>query len=287
MKRKKSKLIGLALIMSAILLQVAYAATDKISGTVSTVDYEMKVDSEVGKVSDYVKVELKEDGDGSRLEILVSNLYPGASFELKSEMRNTGKNDILFKAINIKYDGDRYNSLESAALYDYLVSYDDQGEEIPLSQYKDYLNQIFKDKVIKSGDQTPFDLWIGLSKDLTELENTETGFSLLFELDYKQVETGTGTNPNTGGPETPGSTTGPDDMTIPDDTIPAGAVTAEVVDEDIPGGQTDIELVDEGIPGGPTKLPKTGGMGALLVYALGLTLLGSGISLYRKGKKDE
>ncbi|WP_069999549.1 LPXTG cell wall anchor domain-containing protein [Cellulosilyticum sp. I15G10I2] len=284
MKRKKSKLIGLALIISAILLQVAYAAT--VTGVARDENYEIKLHCEVGEKSEYLNVTVKADeSKGGVMLVGAGNLYPGAFFVIDSVIENLG-GSIKLESVEIKPTGEG-----NQELYRNLIFYDEKDNEITVDQYKSYLVQQHADGIIGRDETKKFRLKIGLSPEVTELENESTEF--LIEIKYVQavIDTGGGTgdneNPNSGGPETPGNTTGPDDTTIPDEIIPAGPTAVELIDEDIPGGDTDIDLVDETIPGGPAKLPKTGGVGALLVYALGLTMLGGGVSLYRKGKKEE
>ncbi len=272
MKRKKIKLIGLALIISAILLQVAYAAT--VTGVARDERYGIKLHCEVGEKSDYLNVTVKEDElKGGVMLVEAGNLYPGAFFVIDSIVENLG-GAIKLESVEIKPTGKG-----NQELYRNLIFYDEQDNETTVEQYKNYLIQKHANGIIERDEKKNFRLKIGLSSEVTELEKESTEF--LIEIIYVQAVI------NTGGPSTPGNTIGPDVTTILDETIPAGPATTEIIGEDIPGGATDLEVIDETIPGGPAKLPKTGGVGALLVYALGLTMLGGGISLYRKGKKEE
>ena len=71
-------------------------------------------------------------------------------------------------------------------------------------------------------------------------------------------------------------------------TEPVPQPEVELPDEELPGSEAttpeeDTVIAEEPVPGG--MLPKTGGVTPFLVYGLGLTLLGSGIAIYRK--KDE
>ncbi len=286
MIKKKSTLIGLALIIASVLLQVAYAATSAVAGVARTRDFEVQIVSSVGsETSEYVTVNLESDPiKNGLIHVTVDNLYPGAYFTIVSKITNLGK-EIRLLAVKVHQSGG------NKELYDQLVFYDEQDNEITQDEYINYLTKQHKDKKLTVNEMIEFKLKMGLSTEVTELQNETAEF--LLEIVYDQAEPGDGggtdtDNPNSGGPSTPGTTITPsNEVEVTDETIPAGPASIEVTDEDIPGGSGDTEVVDEPVPGGPAKLPKTGGVGALFVYGLGLAMLGGGISIYRRGKKED
>lgn len=279
MKRRKSKWIGLTLILSAILLQVAYAAAVTVEGVASTADYAVQIESQAGEKSEYVELDVRTDYAKSGVVLVeVGNLYPGAYFTVDSTIKNLG-NNITLTSIEIKPNND------SQELYENLVFYDEQGKELKQDEYKDYLINAHKDGKLEKNETRVFRLKMGLSPEVTEFENSTARFliEIIYEQDVADPGTGSGGGgSNSGRPDTPVDTIVPEEPTeIIDELLPAGPVTTEITDE------TNIEVVDETIPGGDARLPKTGGVAALFVYALGLTMLGGGISIYRKGKKEE
>lgn len=305
MKRKKSKLIGLVLMISAILLQVGYASTVNIVGVAGTEDYRIEMESEAGESSEYVNVNLKADENkGGVVLVDVGNLYPGAYFTVISHIKNVGKKDVRFKSADIKCLDE-----QNKALYDNLVFYDDKGTVMSLENYKAYLNTRHQENKFKVGENEQLALRMGLSPEVTNLENTKTSF--LIEILYEQEKEvivdpgegggsgGGGGGSSGGGPGTPGTIitpptpsipinpANPEEIQIPEEMTPAGPVVADGTEETAPQQPEEIDVPEEVIPQGPAKLPKTGGMSSLFVYALGLTMLGGGISIYRKGKKQE
>ncbi|MDF2877000.1 MAG: hypothetical protein K0S30_96 [Clostridia bacterium] len=282
MKRRKSKWIGLTLILSAILLQVAYAAAVTVEGVASTADYAVQIESQAGEKSEYVELNVRTDDVKSGVVLVeVGNLYPGAYFTVDSTIKNLG-NNIKLTSIEIKP-----NNNDSQKLYENLVFYDEQGKELKQDEYKKYLINVHEDGKLEKNETRVFRLKMGLSPEVTEFENTTASFliEIIYEQDVADPGTGGGSGgggSNSGRPDTPVETIVPEEPTeIIDELLPAGPVTTEITDE------TNIEVVDETIPGGDARLPKTGGVAALFVYAVGLTMLGGGISIYRKGKKEE
>ncbi len=285
MRRKKGRIVGLTLIIGAILLQVGYAATVNIEGMNGTADYKVVLECSGGAKDDYITEPTIEDRGNGTVDITVGNLYPGGKFTVNNTIRNTGAKDVLFKGIDIAYiEGEK-------ELYNSLVIYEEDKEFIGLETYESHLAQAmalrYKDNIFKSGEAALLPLTIGMSPDEIGLQGKMVNFkiSLIYEQYLPTIEGGGTSNsnsPNTG-PTQPEKVPSEPTQIGEEEAVPGGPTQIE--EEAVPGGPVPIE--EEDLPAGPTKLPQTGGLPTLFIYGIGIVMLGSGISIYRKSKKQK
>lgn len=316
---KKRKFIGITLIAASVLLQVGYATT--AGQNLSTVNIgEFKVNFQSAKVTNqdkYMNVKVTPDSSKGTVSVDVANLYPGARFGVETVVNNSGELDATITKIEILQ-----RSKEYSELYNNLIGYVGDAQ---IENYNAYLKETYLGQVVKADEALTIGLEMGLSPNVTTLQNEQVQFDIRIEFGQEEPSTGGGGGGGTGGGgggDNNGGGTLPDidietpDTELPEESIPGGGI--ELPEESIPG--EDIELAEEGIPGGGIELPEesipggarsksdrdtpeglielleesipggqmlpqTGGVTPTLVYGIGIALLGSGIAIYRK--KDE
>lgn len=296
---RKTKLIGAALMSSAIFLQVGYAATTTMSHEiVNTGNFDVYFQNPVvTESSDYVEVGVKENSNA--LDITVSNIYPGATFNLLTKMSNTGKVDAKITDINlnVKPSAIHTDLAYNTELMKMLVGYDEDNNAYHGEvAYEAYLTKAYKNYIIEQGKEIPIEFSIGMNSEITNLQSQAVEFSI--EIRLEQVENKV--NPPTDPDPTPDPDPKPDpDIEVPEEIVPGGEVKVpeseiEVPEESLPGGATEqpevelteVEISEEKVPGGGL-LPQTGGITPTLVYSIGFAMLAGGLMLYRKEEKEE
>lgn len=285
---KKRKILGVTLMASALLLQVGYATTTtmdtyKISNTKAFQVYFEEVTTQSS--ADDVKVEVLQPEGTTTLNIKAKKLYPGSDFKVSTKIKNYGSTTAKISDIYIKQIGDI--TPESTKLYEKLVGYNGEIQLKGDKLYNDYLLENYMGKEIKSNEEMLLTFGMGLDFEVEDLQNASTEFELVVTLE--QVTSGNGG----GSSEEPGEDdTIPDnEVEVPEEPVPGGPVdipdgVVEVLEEPVPGGEViipddEIGIPEENIPAGG-MLPKTGGITPYLVYGLGMTMLCSGIMIYRK-----
>jgi len=265
---KKNKLLGMVLIISALLLQVGYAQTIAIAseaGTANVDGYHVQFNEVTYEASKYVTVDAVPTNNGRSVAINVSNLYPGANFTLTSNIQNQGTKPI--KIIGVKVLPTNMEGKDDFILNGYDIA--NNVVVGGIEGYSTYLTNQYLNQQLLINQIIPLTLKMEMKEVATELQSQSVGFEL--QVNFEQLaEIG-----QTGG----GSTT-PVYGNIPDEIVPGGKIN--IPDEIIPDGETNIP--DEIVPGGGV-LPKTGGVAAIIVYIIGITMLGSGVMLYRKKEK--
>lgn len=300
---KKRRLLGVAFIISSLLLPIGYATSfDMPIAVVSNERYEAgfeKIDFDIVGEEEYIKVEKSQVGSNS-VSFSISNIYPGASFTMKPIIKNYGTDTIKLSSLTVGYLGGDEN------FFSYLKGHDETGKVLDLDAYNEYLTQKVKEVQLQANETTALTLSMGLDSSITNLKNTQSAFKLT--VAFEQVEpvptqtptpTETPTPPETPTPtETPVPTQTPSPVETPAPTL----VPIEVVEEPVPGGpaseviteEPSVEAIEEeSVPGSKVKevdlvkgkLPKTGGIGVGLIYIAAAGLLGSGIILCRKKEK--
>lgn len=287
---KRRKLVGITLIVVSILLQVGYATT---SGQNTHM-----VNTEVFKVGFQDDPSIKHDAEmdvtaevgKGIVTINVSNLYPGGQFEVIPSIKNSGELDATITQVQfVETQGEGY----SHELFEALVGYS-QGQTV--SDYSAYLSDIYLGQVIKADDTLTIPLALGLDPKETGLQNERMQFSLVLQFSQKEIDNGGGENGGSGGGKDPSTETEEVDKEILEKPIVNPKEPIVNPNEEIPLPEEEIPLVEILIPEEEidviekqdletSVLPKTGGITPILVYGLGIALLGSGIMIYRK--KDE
>lgn len=296
---KIKRLLGGTLIMSSLLLPIGYASSFPIPIDVAINErYEVgfeTIDFEILGEEQYISV-TKGASSSNSVHFSISNLYPGAGFKMKPIIKNYGSEAIKISEIVLEYtDGDQ-------DFFNLLQGYDETGKGLGMGDYNQYLTQQVQGKVLKANETTELALSMELSPTITELK--ETGMEFRLSVVFEQAEADPTPTP-TSTPETtpiPSSTptstpqrTSTPTQGIPEETVPGGTTTEVVPEEEVPGGkvveQPKLEIItDEQVPAGATEdahvtkgeLPKTGGIGAGIIYAVATGLLGTGIILCRK-----
>lgn len=287
---KKSKLVGLTLMIASVLLQVGYAATNTMQ-TVSTRTFKVKFEGNPQAAYDpYMEVTTQlEDG---MVKVSVQNLYPGGKFSVASTVRNTGEKEAEIIDVQVKEAEDKQNSHE---LYKNLQGYvDDKPIE---GGYSEYLAQAYQGKLLKPGEAMEIVIDMGLSVEVTELQGEQTQFNIIIQFAQSDLdeETGSGGNGGSQGGGS-GSNTGIQypDINRGEEALPGESTEVDIEEETLPGGSAEsgrqggtssggnreVDLLDENIPGG--VLPQTGGVSHMLIYSIGIVLLGSGLAIYKK-----
>lgn len=291
---KKRRLLGVALIISSLLLPIGYATSfDMPIAVANNERYEAgfeKIDFEIVGEEQYIKVE-KSQVDSSSVSFSVSNIYPGASFKMMPIIKNYGTETIQLSGLTVGYlDGDE-------TFFGFLKGYDEAGKALALNGYNQYLTKQVKGMQLKPNENVTLMLNMGLDNDITELKNIQSAFYLTVSFDQIEilptqtptpVETPTTT-------ETPESTITPTPIVTPEPTL----VPVEIAEEPVPGAPVIGEIIQEPstenveeelVPGGMAKeaepskgnLPKTGGIGIGIIYIIAIGLMGMGIILCRK-----
>lgn len=294
---KIKRLLGGTLIMSSLLLPIGYAASFPTPiAIVSNERYEAgfeTIDFEILGEEQYISV-TKGTSSGNSVQFSISNLYPGAGFKMKPLIRNYGSESIKLSGITLECIGG------DQAFFNLLQGYDEAGKALDVGDYNQYLTQQVKGKVLKASETTELVLSMELSSTIIELKETGMEFRLSVAFEQAEVDP-TPTPTSTSTPETtpiPSSTPEPTStptQVVPEETVPGGTATEVVPEEGVPGGkvieQPKVEIIpDEQVPAGATedahitkgKLPKTGGIGTGIIYAVATGLLGTGIILCRK-----
>ena len=300
---KIKRLLGGTLIMSSLLLPIGYAASFPTPIAVANNElYEARfetIDFELLGEEQYISV-MKGASSSNSVHFSISNLYPGAGFKMKPIIRNYGSEAIKISEIVLEYIGG------DEEFFNLLQGYDETGKVLGMGDYNQYLTQQVQGKVLKANETTELALIMELSPTITELKESEMEFRLSIAFEQAEADpTPTPTSTPNSPPEstttptstptsTPQGTTTPTEV-VPEETVPGGTATEVVPEEEVPGGkvveQPKLEIIpDEQVPAGATEdahvtkgeLPKTGGIGAGIIYAVATGLLGTGIFLCRK-----
>lgn len=295
---KRRKLVGITLIATSILLQVGYATSaDQITNTVSTKAF--KVDFEGNPVITQVEeMDVTAQVGSGVVTITANNLYPGAEFGVTPTVKNNGEYEAKVTHVELVEKTGQASSIQLLdAMTDYAGYQDAEA-------YNTYLSDTYVGKVIGVGETLAIPIELGLKGEETGFQSTAAQFDVVFQFEQEEVGGSGGEDGGNGGdkePTEPSKPEQPDEsIDIPDEEVPIGPAPDEPVTEPVP--QPEVELPDEELPGSEATtpeedtviaeepvpggmLPKTGGVTPFLVYGLGLTLLGSGIAIYRK--KDE
>lgn len=299
---KKSKILGIALIASSVLIQVAYATTAGI--TINNTD---QFDVHFSEVSydtpfDDVNVTLNEI-NGATLQVDVGNLYPGAYYTVACDVKNEGNVAAKLSEITIAPKGQQ--SGESQKLFDSLVGYTNSTTPVSMTQYSSAIAQQYDNKTIKPGETTTIEYTIGLDSQIADLENQTTGYLMTFHLEQIIPTTDNGggnnnnntDNNNNANNNNNTNPTQPNEgnVEVPDENVPAGPINNEeaIVPELTPQKEaSQIEVPDENVPAGAKNLendmlPKTGGIPAVIIYISGAMMIGAGVILCKKKEERE
>lgn len=298
---KRRKLVGITLIATSILLQVGYATSaDQITNTVSTKAF--KVDFEGNPViTQAEEMDVTAQVGSGVVTITANNLYPGAEFGVTPTVKNNGEYEAKVTHVELVEKTGQASSIQLLdAMTDYAGYQDAEA-------YNTYLSDTYIGKVIGVGETLAIPIELGLKGEETGFQSTSAQFDVVFQFEQEEVDHSGGNNDSDDSDDgddegqEPSKPEQPDEgIDIPDEEIPSGPAPDEPVTEPVP--QPEVELPDEELPGSEATtleedtviaeepvpggmLPKTGGVTPFLVYGLGLTLLGSGIAIYRK--KDE
>lgn len=295
---KRRKLVGITLIATSILLQVGYATSaGQITNTVSTKAF--KVDFEGNPViTQAEEMDVTAQVGSGVVTITANNLYPGAEFGVTPTVKNNGEYEAKVTHVELVEKTGQASSIQLLdAMTDYAGYQDAEA-------YNTYLSDTYVGKVIGVGETLAIPIELGLKGEEAGFQSTATQFDVVFQFEQEEVGGSGGEDGGNGGdkePTEPSKPEQPDEsIDIPDEEVPIGPAPDEPVTEPVP--QPEVELPDEELPGSEATtpeedtviaeepvpggmLPKTGGVTPFLVYGLGLTLLGSGIAIYRK--KDE
>ncbi len=290
---KIKRLLGGTLIMSSLLLPIGYAASFPTPIDVAINErYEAgfeSIDFEILGEEQYISV-TKGASSSNSVHFSISNLYPGAGFKMRPIIRNYGSEAIKLSGIVLECTGG------DQEFFNLLQGYDETGKVLGMGDYNQYLSQQVQGKVLKANETTELALSMELSPTITELKESEMEFRL--NVVFEQAEADPTPTPIPSSTPTPTSTpqaTSTPTQVVPEETVPGGTTTEVVSDEEVSGGkvveQPKVEIIsDEQVPAGATedahvtkgKLPKTGGIGAGIIYAVATGLLGTGIILWRK-----
>lgn len=285
---KRRKLVGITLMVASILFQVGYATTaGQNTHTVNT---------EVFKVGFEDRPSIKHDAymdvtaevEEGIVNINVSNLYPGGRFEVIPIIKNSGELDATITEVQfVEKQGEGY----SHELFEAVVGYS-KGQIV--DDYSAYLRDTYLGQVIEADDTLVIPLALGLDPEQTGLQDERMQFSLILQFAQEEIDTGGGENEGSGGNKDPSIETEEIDKELPEEPIleepivnPDEDITLPeepIPGDEIPLPEEEIEVIEKQNPKGDV-LPKTGGVTPVLVYGLGIALLGSGIVIYRK--KDE
>ncbi|MDA3733148.1 LPXTG cell wall anchor domain-containing protein [Niameybacter massiliensis] len=306
---KSKQLLGIALMTSAILLQVGYAATTVKEHTISTKRFDVYFNNPVvTKASPYVDVEIAENKTG--IDVKVNNLYPGAYFNIETYIENYGEITAQIKDITLTLDEikDVADKTYNPEMIDWLVGYDEAGRTYKGKEaYTDYLVSTYKGTKLAQGDTMPMKWSMGMAPEIEDMQDQIIGFTISINLE-QVIESGGGSgggNESGGGSQEPDVKPGPDtpdpskpkpDVSTPDHQEENTPDVAQPGDEGIEPQEEVVEnLPDIEQPQNPQEelpnqgtvglLPKTGGVAPGIVYGIGFTLLASGLVIYRK--KDE
>ncbi len=283
----KTKLLGVVLMSSALLLQVGYAATTtEYAPLNNTQAFDVYfADPVILRADSGIQVEMTEGTgtDKGSLDIQVGNMYPGAGFAFETTIYNDGNTDarVADILIDVKEKGTEGGHDYNTELMDMLVGYDTSKEAYTtLEAYRNYLVDTYEDKVIKQGETLPICFSMAMNEAEEGRQNQEVVFSV--RLQFAQVETGGGGGTGTTNPDPDPD---PDDPDDPDEETPGPGTTpggedpeVDIPDEPIPGGSTDpgtdpgtttgttpggedpeVDIPDEAIPGGSTDPGTTPG----------------------------
>lgn len=287
---KRRKLVGITIIVASLLMQIGYATSaGQIGRTVSTKEMAVKfMNNPV--VSHDQNIDVVTTVDEGVVNIAASNLYPGGRFSVISTIENKGEYDAVVTGIELV---EKQGEGLSHELFTKLVGYQSNQS---VEDYNTYLKNTYVGKAVQVGKTLDIPLVMGMAIGETGLQNQKTQFSLL--IHFQQEEGTSGGGGNGGGNDSdkdPDQDTVTPDKDVPKQEVPIlpeempveeGAVLPEevpveaevVLPEDIPV-EEELTLPKGGL------LPKTGGVTPILVYGIGIALLGSGIIIYRK--KDE
>lgn len=288
---KRRKLVGITLIVAAILLQVGYATTiGQIDTTVRTKEFKVDFEKSVIMAND-ASIEVESKVEPGKVDIVVSNLYPGGKFDVVSTARNKGEYDAEITDVElIEGQGEGLSS----ELFRSLVGYIDNQT---VEDYNNYLKSTYMGRIVKIGEAIDIPLHMGMSIEETGLENETVEFKLVLQFEQVETDSGGGTNPGQGG-DNNGDTDKvepskkpeiPKDQVIepgmPEETQlealqPEEPILTPNLDENsnpIPTPETTTQEVSK-----RDILPKTGGVTPIIIYGLGIILLGSGIAIYKK-----
>lgn len=295
---KRRKLVGITLIATSILLQVGYATSaGQITNTVSTKAF--KVDFEGNPVINQAEeMDVTAQVRPGVVTITANNLYPGAKFGVTPTVKNNGEYEAKVTHVELVEKTGQASSIQLLdAMADYAGYQDAEA-------YNTYLSETYVGKVIGVGETLAIPIELGLKGEETGFQSTAAQFDIVVQFEQEEVDNSGGDNDSDDGDDEdqePSKPEQPDEsIDIPDEEVPIGPAPDEPVtepapqpevelpDEELPGSEAttpeeDTVIAEEPVPGG--MLPKTGGVTPFLVYGLGLTLLGSGIAIYRK--KDE
>lgn len=299
---KKNKIIGIALIICSLVVQVGYALetnavltnTEQFDVEISNMTYRTQsrnVDIDIANVK------------GTVVDIAVNQMYPGAQYEIATEIANNGEESAKITDIEISVvEGQSSNAYR---LFDYIVGIDGQGKEIDTEAYEIYLRTQYVDKLLKPGETLEVRYHMGLSEALTDLENEIVEYNINITLEQSTTPSGGGSGSNSGSNSNASGDLS-DDVEIEDDKVPAGPVLGieqeEIIieDDNVPAGAVGVKsedtiIEDEVLPGGSAfdnvdtgtgeyveVLPKTGGIPAIFIYLIGCMVLVTGIGVYKK-----
>lgn len=295
---KRRKLVGITLIATSILLQVGYATSaGQITNTVSTKAF--KVDFEGNPViTQAEEMDVTAQVGSGVVTITANNLYPGAEFGVTPTVKNNGEYEAKVTHVELVEKTGQASSIQLLdAMTDYAGYQDAEA-------YNTYLSDTYVGKVIGVGETLAIPIELGIKGEEVGFQSTAAQFDVVLQFEQEEVGGSGGEDGGNGGdkePTEPSKPEQPDEsIDIPDEEVPIGPAPDEPVTEPVP--QPEVELPDAELPGSEATtpeedtviaeepvpggmLPKTGGVTPFLVYGLGLTLLGSGIAIYRK--KDE
>lgn len=307
---KKNKMIGIALIICSLAVQVGYALdTDTV--LTNTEEFDVEISSMQYRTSSRdISIDIA-NVKGTKVDVAVNNMYPGAQYDIGAEIKNKGKFDATITNIEIVPEPNQ--SVNSNRLFEAIVGFDAEGKELTTEAYELYLEEQYCNKSLKQNGVVEIQYQMGLSEALTDLENETVQYSINMTLEQSTGGSGSGGGSSAGGNtddnsgDNSGNLENPD-IEIEDDGVPAGPATGLeqgdliIEDEEVPAGavqgiQDGVEtsddewaVEDDTVPGGVAKgeyvevLPKTGGIPAMFIYLMGCMVLLAGIGVYKRAE---
>lgn len=288
---KKRRIIGIILMITSLLLQVSYAAVYHFDPgvVVGSQEYNVVINKvDIQTENDYVEVKNTEATD-TTLGFSIQNLYPGASFKIIPTIKNYGSRAVKVTSAKVVVsEAEDTNT----GLISLLRGKDEKGQNVTISDYNAYLAKNIKGQVLNSGEEKVLTLSLGIDTLEKNMKDLTSNFKIVFEFEQKEVVTPSPSPSSSSSPSSPSSSSSPS-TNIEDENIPGNSIEEPIIDEtpetpEIPAvtpvpNQT---IEDEEVPAAPVaeegKLPKTGGIAAMIVYVVGIVMLVCGIWLYRK-----
>lgn len=292
---KKRRIIGILLIIMSLLLQVSYAAVYHFDPgvVVGSQEYNVVIHKvDVQSDNEFVEVKNTEATD-TTLGFSIKNLYPGASFNIIPTIKNYGSQAVKITSAKVMVSEAGNANTELVSL---LRGKDEKGQNVTVSDYNAYLEKNITGQVLKSGEEKALTLSLGIDSLEKNMKDLTSNFKIIFEFEQNEVVTSNPSNSPSpsSSPSSSGSSSTPA-TDIEDEGIPGNPIDEPVIDEtpEIPERPVVTPVPtqtidDEEVPAAPVKedgkLPKTGGIAAIMVYVIGIVMLVYGIWLYRKKK---